>query len=330
MRKRFLEYALTLFVIITLNFFLPRMMPGDPFLHHTGEEGEAFSSHTMDQINYYREYYGIDKPILVQYGTYLKGLVTGDFGYSYYYKSNVLQIIFKRLPWTIILVFTSLFFSIILGVILGSYSAWNRSSWRDQSLYVLLIVISEVPAFLIGIVLLVVFAAKLDFFPLAGSISHFVEYSSHWDKVKDIVAHAFLPVMTLTIARTGGIYLLVRNSLSKVLTKDYMRTAKAKGLRKRRVKYVHALGNALLPLLTRISMHLGAMIGGAVLVESVFSYPGVGLLLKNAVFVRDYPLIQGIFLILAFMVMLANLVADLLYKSIDPRVKNSENIAEKT
>lgn len=319
-KEKIFEYIFTLFIIITLNFALPRMMPGDPFLHNTGGEGEVFTTHTVEQIEYYREYYGLDKPLYIQYGTYLKELAKGDLGYSYYYKTDVLSIISKRFPWTILLVFSALAFSIIFGTILGSISAWYRNNWQDQILYILLIIISEIPAFLIGIFLLVVLAAALNLFPLAGSISHFRDYSSNFEKIIDIAQHAFLPVMTLTLARIGGIYLLVRNSLSTVLNKDYVRTAKAKGLKEIRIKYIYALGNALLPLLTRVSLQLGAMIGGAILAESVFSYPGLGLLMRNAVSVRDYPLIQGIFLILALMVMIANLTADLLYKKIDPRV----------
>jgi len=318
--KKIFEYVFTFFIIISLNFALPRMMPGDPFLHNTGGEGEVFTSHTMEQIQYYREYYGLDKPIHLQYWNYLKELFNFDLGYSYYYKTSVIDIISKRLPWTILLVITALIFSLIIGILLGSFSAWRRNGWQDQSIYLILIVISEIPAFLIGIFLLVIFAAGFNLFPLAGSISHFVDYSSRWGKIIDIAKHAFLPVMTLTIARTGGIYLLVRSSLSTVLTKDYIRTAKAKGLKEIRVKYMHALGNSILPLITRVSMQLGAMVGGSVLAESVFSYPGLGLLMRSAVSVRDYPLIQGIFLVLALMVMSTNFIADLLYKKIDPRV----------
>jgi len=161
----------------------------------------------------------------------------------------------------------------------------------------------------------------LGLFPLAGAFTHFTSYNSIWDKALDILHHAALPILTLTLARTGGIYLLVRNSMGTVLSKDYMVTAQAKGLKDFRIRYVHALRNALMPLFTRIAIQLGALIGGAILAENVFSYPGLGVLMRSAIVVRDYPLIQGIFLVMAIGVMAANMLADLAYKYIDPRTR---------
>lgn len=317
---RILEYALTLFLIICLNFIIPRMMPGDPFLYSSGHEGEIVSAYGQEQIEYFREYYGLDKALHIQFGQYLKDLSKGDLGYSYYYKQDVSLIILKRLKWTALLVITSLALSLLFGTLIGSYSAWKRDSWQDKFLYLTMIVFSEIPSFLLGIVLLVVFGGILKLFPLAGSMKHFATYASNWEMIKDIINHAFLPVITLALSRTGGIYLLVRNSLVKILPKDYIRTARAKGLKDARIRYFHALRNALLPLFTRIGLQLASMIGGAILVESLFAYPGLGLLMREAVLVRDYPLIQGIFLILALLVMTINLLVDNLYKKIDPRL----------
>jgi len=227
----------------------------------------------------------------------------------------------RRLPWTLFLVISAMALSILLGIVLGSYSAWRRNKWQDKTLYAILIIFSEIPAFLVGLALLIWFGATLKLFPLAGAVTHFAQFDTWWERMLDIMHHAALPIVTLTLARTGGIYLLVRNSLGSVLTKDYMRTARAKGLKELRVKYVHALRNALMPLFTRIAIQLGALIGGAILAENVFSYPGLGVLMRNAVVVRDYPLIQGIFLILAIGVMAANMLADLAYKYIDPRTR---------
>jgi len=318
---RAIEYMLTFLVIITLNFALPRMMPGDPFLHYAGEVDEVVTLYSREQIQYFREYYGLDRPLHQQYLTYLKELASGDLGFSYYYKENVSTIILRRLPWTIFLVVSAMGLSIIIGIILGSYSAWLRNKWQDKALYTILIVISEIPAFLVGLALLIWLGAGLGLFPLAGAVTPFASYSSAWEKVLDILHHAALPVLTLTLARTGGIYLLVRNSLSTVLTKDYMRTARAKGLKEFRIRYVHALRNALMPLFTRVAIQLGALLGGAILAENVFSYPGIGVLMRSAVMVRDYPLIQGIFLVLAIGVMGANMLADLAYRYIDPRIR---------
>ena len=317
---RVIEYMLTFLAIIILNFVLPRMMPGDPFLY-SGGANEVVSVYSSDQLAYFREYYGLDKPLHEQFTTYVKELARGDLGFSYYYKVDVSRIILNRLPWTIFLVISAMALSILLGILLGSYSAWQRGHWQDSALYTVLVVLSEVPAFLVGLVLLIWLGSGLRLFPLAGAVTHFAEYDSAWDKVMDILHHAALPILTLTLARTGGMYLLVRNSLGTVLTKDYMRTARAKGLKERRIRYDHALRNALMPLFTRIAIQLGGLIGGAILAENVFSYPGIGMLMHDAVIVRDYPLIQGIFLVLAVGVMAANMLADLAYKYLDPRTK---------
>ncbi len=318
-RPRLFEYLITFLIIITLNFFLPRMMPGDPFLHLSGEAGEEVWAFTAEQRRYFVQYYGLDRPLAEQYVSYLGGLARGDLGFSYYYREDVSTIIVRRLPWTLLMVFGALTLSLAAGIVTGIFSARHRESWTDRFLYLFLVVFSEIPAFLLGIVLLIVFAAGLGLFPLSGAMSHFAGYGG-WEKVKDILHHAALPVVTLALARTGGIYLLVRNTCITVLGKDYIRTARAKGLAERRIRYRHVLRNALLPLVTRVALQLGAMVGGAVLVENVFAYPGLGLLMREAVFVRDYPLLQGIFLVLAFGVLTANLLADMLYRYLDPRI----------
>lgn len=318
-----LEYLVTFLVILTINFFLPRLMPGDPFLHLSGETGQEIASFTQEQRQYFLAYYGLDRPLSEQYLRYLAGLLRGDLGFSYYYKEEVLAIILRRLPWTFFIVAAATFLSLCLGVALGSFSAWHRESWQDKATYLFMIVFSEIPAFLLGIVLLILFAAGLGFFPLSGAMSHFAGYTG-WAKVKDILHHAALPVITLSLARAGGIYLLVRNTLTTVLGKDYIRTARAKGLKERRIRLRHALRNALLPLVTRTALQLGGMVGGAVLVENVFAYPGLGRLMREAVFVRDYPLLQGIFLVLAVGVLGANFLADQLYRRLDPRTRAPE------
>ncbi len=315
------QYFLTFFVILTLNFALPRMMPGDPFLYISGDENDLTAHYSRDQLEYYREYYGLDQPITIQYFHYLKDIVLGDLGFSYSHRESVSQLILNRLPWSLLLVVSSMVLSLMVGIFLGSYSAWRRNRWNDSVLYTVVMVLSEIPAFLIGLVLLVVFAATLGWFPLSGAKTHFAFYESLLDQGWDIGSHAVLPVITLTIARTGGIYLMVRNSLSTVLTKDYMRTARAKGLKEYRIRYLHALRNALLPLITRIALQLGGLVGGAVLVENVFAYPGLGTLMTTAVAHRDYPLLQGIFLVTGTSVILANFLADSFYQKLDPRVQ---------
>lgn len=319
----FTEYLVTFLVIITINFFLPRLMPGDPFLHLSGGAGEEIVAFTAEQREYFTVYYGLDQPLSEQYLRYLTGLFRGDLGFSYYYKDEVAAIILGRIPWTFLIVTAATLLSLLLGILLGTFSAWRREGWQDKVTYLFMIVFSEIPAYLLGIVLLIVFAVGLGLFPLSGAVTHFSGYTG-WEKVKDVLHHAVLPVIALSLARAGGIYLLVRNTLTTVLGKEYMRTARAKGLSERRIRHRHALKNALLPLVTRVALQLGGMVGGAVLVENVFDYPGLGRLMRDAVFVRDYPLLQGIFLVLACGVLAANLLADLLYRVLDPRTREAE------
>jgi peptide/nickel transport system permease protein len=318
--KKLLEYFVTILVIASLNFMLPRMMPGDPFLFVSGQEGEDIGRFSEAQQHYYIDQYGFDRPLFVQYGRYLKGLATGDLGYSIYFNDAVSIILLKRMPWTVFLVISAVILSTIAGTILGGISARFRHHWGDRLLFTGFIIISEIPAFLLGLVLLFVFAAHMRWFPLSGAMTHFANHTTLWQTVKDISLHAALPVATLAIIRTGGIYLLARNSIITVLAKDYLRTANAKGLKRLRIFFRHALRNAMLPIVTRVFLSLGTLIGGAILVENVFNYPGLGRLMREAVMVHDYPLIQGIFLLVSLTVLTANLMADSVYKKLDPRV----------
>lgn len=318
--SRVFEYLLTFVVIITINFFLPRMMPGDPFLHLSGAAGEEVWAFTAEQREYFTQYYGLDRPLPEQYARYVAGLFQGDMGFSYYFREDVSSIILRRLPWTLFMVVGAVIISLVIGIMAGIFSAWHRESWKDKFLYLFMVIFSEIPAFLLGIVLLIALAAGLGLFPLSGAKSHFAGYTG-WEGAMDVLHHGALPIITLALARAGGIFMLVRNTCTTVLGKDYVRTARAKGLTERRIRYRHVLKNALLPLITRVALQIGSMVGGAVLVENVFAYPGLGLLMREAVFVRDYPLLQGIFLVLAFGVLGANLLADFLYRFLDPRIK---------
>jgi peptide/nickel transport system permease protein len=316
---RLKDYLFTVWVIVTLNFFLPRAMPGDPFLHISSEMGEEVAVFTEEQRQYYLEYYGLNRPIMNQYFSYLWEIGKGNLGFSLYYNEPVGKIIVKRLVWTGFLVITTVILSTLLGTALGSLSAWFRDRWVDKALFFNLILVSEVPAFLLGLILLFVFAAGTGWFPLSGAFTHFSNYNI-FQRTLDILHHAVLPVVTLTITRLGGMYLLARNSMTSVLSRDYMRTAQAKGLSKPRIIFHHGMRNALLPIVTRVFLGLGGIVGGAILVENVFTYPGLGLLMREAVMMHDYALLQGIFLVVTLCVLLANLFADLIYRKLDPRI----------
>lgn len=318
--KRIVEYIIVFFVIISFNFFIPRLMPGDPFTFMSSDEGSVHSSYTDEQIEKYKAYYGLDKPLWEQYKDYICNLFRGDLGYSIYYNEAVSSIILKRVVWTIGIVVISIILSSLLGIFVGAFSAWHRNSSIDKVIYSIMIVFSEIPSFLIAMLLLFGLAAGMGWFPLSGGITVFGEYGNVFEKIKDIVHHGFLPVLALVLSQTGGYYLLSRNSMITVLSKDYMLTAVGKGLDNRRIIFRHGLKNAILPVITRIFMNLGSVFGGAILVENVFSYPGIGRLMREAVMVRDYALMQGIFLNICILVLTMNFLADIVCRKIDPRV----------
>ncbi|MFW5736601.1 MAG: ABC transporter permease [Halanaerobium sp.] len=317
---KLIEYIITLLIIITLNFLLPRLMPGDPFLFISGDQGQDVM-YSEEQRQQYLDYYGLNKPVEKQYFSYLKRIVKLDLGTSLYYNQSVIKLILRRLKWTFFMVVSAEIIATTMSIILGAISAWYKDSFIDKILYFKLILFSEIPSFLLGLMLLFVFAADLNLFPLSGAMSHYMEFNSLWAKTLDILAHAVLPVTALALSRLGSYYLLCRNSIISVLEKRYIKTAQAKALSKMRIMLAYVIRNSLLPVITRLFLSLGTLIGGAILVENVFAYPGLGLLLRESVMMRDYPLIQGIFLIISILVLTANFLADSIYKRIDPRIK---------
>ncbi|WP_449241090.1 ABC transporter permease [Desulfoscipio gibsoniae] len=313
-------YLMTLLVILVLNFSLPRLMPGDPFLYLSVEDGHTSVTFTEEQIAQYKAYYGLDKPVYLQFFSYIGNLLRADLGYSIYFNTGVMEIISTRILWTVSIVLCAIVISCFLGTLMGGISAWYRDGPADKLLYPGMVIFSEIPSFLMGVFLLFVFAARLGWFPMAGGVTPFAEFNSAAEQVRDIVRHGALPVITLSLSRLGGFYLLSRSSMLNVLSRDYMRTARAKGLKSLRIIFKHALKNALLPIVTRVFMSLGTVFGAAVLVENVFSYPGVGRLIGEAVMVRDYVLIQGVFFFITITVLTMNWLADLLYRKLDPRI----------
>ncbi|KKG17032.1 ABC transporter permease [Methanosarcina sp. 2.H.T.1A.6] len=311
----------TLFVILAINFFLPRMMPGDPFSTTSADEvGEEIIVMTEEQRLYYLNYYGLDRPLHEQFLGYMKNLMKGDLGRSIYYKMPVRDVIMLHLPWTVLIVVGATIISTISGVVLGTLSAKNRKKGSDRLMMMGMISFAEIPSFLLGLILLLVFSVHLRLFPLAGAVTPFADYNGPAEQAWDILYHASLPIVTLSLSQLTGVYLLTRNTLITVTTKDYIRTARAKGLGENTVWIRHALRNALLPVVTRTGFMIGIMMGGVVLVESVFSYPGIGMTLRSAVVGRDYPLIQGILLVIAVSILICNLLVDKIYGKLDPRV----------
>ena len=316
------SYFVIVLIILSINFFLPRVVPGDPLSYLTDPGADIPVRMTEEKTERLLAYYGLDKPISEQYINYMVGIIRGDLGWSIYYSAPVLEVILGRLKWTLILVGTSTAIYITLGILLGATSAWARGRKKDMALLISIISISSFPSFFIGILMVIFFGVKLGIFPLSGAQTAFATYSSPLEEIFDILHHLVLPAATLVLSHIGGTYFLMRNSMLGVLGEDYIMTARAKGLSERYILHKHALTNALLPIVTMTAMTVGFMIMGTIFVETVFAYPGIGNLLYNAVSYNDYPLLQGIFLFITIAIVGANFIADMIYIRLDPRVNH--------
>lgn len=312
---RGVEYGVTFLAAITLNFALPYVAPGDPLRYVLGR---AVESLTPAQRQKLLSTYGLDEPIHVQYFEYLLGILQGDLGTSVLYGRPVGEVLLGRLPWTLLLVGLALVISTVLGTLLGAWSAWREGDRVDVGLLTAHIGAESAPAFWVGMLLISVFVAWLGWFPAYG-VASIGPSGTVFGSLVELGTHLTLPLVTLTLARVGGIYLIARGSVLTTLGEDFLLFARAKGLSDREVLVRHALANSLLPIYTRFTLQLGSVVSGAVVVETVFSYPGLGLLIYDAALARDYPLLQGAFLVLTVTVIAANLLADLTYPYVDPR-----------
>ncbi|KIL40519.1 hypothetical protein SD70_13240 [Gordoniibacillus kamchatkensis] len=308
----------TFFAAITLNFVLPRVVGGDPADYLASSRGLG----SPETIKALKVQFGLDNPsLLYQYKQYLWQLLHGNLGISYVnYPTPVLEIVMKALPWTLGIVLTATFLSYLLGWLIGVKGAWKAGSAFDNTTLFGSFFLNSIPYFWVAIVIILIFSLKLGWFPMGRAMAAQHDIFTPWGKTKDILHHAILPVTTLMLASIAGHILVLRNNLMRVLSEDYMLLAKAKGVSVRRRKYMYGARNALLPSFTGLMNSLGHVIGGALTAEIVFSYPGVGMLTLNAVLNHDFPLIQGIFLCIAVSVIFFNLLADLIYPLIDPRV----------
>jgi peptide/nickel transport system permease protein len=313
-------YGIAFFIILALNFFLPRMMPGNPLMAIYGDEAlvamtPALKAHLVTR-------FALDQPLWQQFGAYIAALFRGDLGWSYFYNAPVLKVILGSLPWTLLIVGSSLVLATLLGVVLGIESGWRRGSKTDRTMLAGLMSLNGFPDFFLGLVLLIVFGVLLGIAPLSGALTPYSGLSG-LALILDVLKHMALPVAALTIAHLAGGYLLTRNTMITVLKAPFMLTARAKGLSQNVIKYRHAGKNSMLPVLTMTGIWLGRVVTGALFVELVFAYPGVGQLTYQALLARDYPVIQGVFLMVAISVLVVNFAVDLLYPKLDPRVSHA-------
>jgi peptide/nickel transport system permease protein len=315
--RKFSYALITVLIVIIFNFLLFRVMPGDP-ARLLIPRGRAIDPSTLQRM---REFYGLDKPIPIQLLSYIVQTFELNFGYSFYYKAPVGQVIGAWLPNTLILVGISEAIAIILGFSVGAIAGWKRGKRFDVISTTFALTTWSMPTFWLGIVLIMVFSVRLGLFPVGGVRTLEMQYTNIFQQFEDLATHLILPVITLTLVSFAEYLLIMRNSLVDVMTEDFVLTARAKGLTEQRVLRDHVIPNALLPSVTTIAIALGFIVGGALQTEIIFSYPGIGMLTFQAIEFRDYALLQGLFFIDALLVIIANFAADIIYTYIDPRVK---------
>lgn len=313
--------VVSLLLVVVLGFFLFRVLPGDPAVTMT--RGQPVSAAQLAQL---RSRLGLDKPLIVQFFHYLGNLAHGDFGTSYLYNRPVGQLILERLWPTVLLVGTATLIASGLGLWLGTRSGWRRGSRGDRASTGIALTLWSVPQFWLGLILLMVFGVGIGPIPGMFPVESMVSPNTPPDflpQLVDVLHHLVLPCLTLVAALYGQYLLIMRSSLIEESHADYLLTARAKGLRDDIVRRRHAVPNALLPTVTLIFLNVGMVVNGAVTVEAVYSWPGLGQLMYKALQVPDLPLVQGVFIALAGAVIVMNTLADLLYRVLDPRVRTS-------
>jgi peptide/nickel transport system permease protein len=316
--RKLLGLLITLYIVATFNFLLFHVMPGNPVLLL------ARSGHlTKPEVAIIMRIYGLNHPLFVQYLIYMKDLVHGQLGMSYVYHEPVTQLIGHYLGNTILLLFAATVITIIFGTLVGVIAANRRGGKYDSTTVVTSVIAWSLPTFWTGIVLVFVFGVWIHGVPIFGMETPNAIYTSELQRIQDICMHLALPTLTLVIVDMAQFTLVARAAVIEALSEDFMLTAVAKGLRPRQVLWKHAVRNALLPIVTSTALLIGLVVGGAIQVEVVFSWPGMGLAIYNAVLSRDYPVIEGAFIVFTVVVLLVNFLSDLVYQALDPRVREA-------
>lgn len=311
------SYGLVVALLVTLNFALPRALPGQPIQTLSNPRSPTYVGDASMRARVER-YYGLDRPLAQQYASYMAGLATGDLGTSIRYNEPVAQVLGRRIGWTLLLVFTAVSLATALGMLAGVQSGWRRGRRTDRRLVAAFLVLDNTPSFFLASVVAYVLAVRLGWFPLSGARTPFADYGPV-RQVLDVGHHLALPVAVLMAQFIGFQYLVMRASMVGELGSDHLVLGRAKGVSDRVLKYRYAARNALLPATTVATLHIPLAVTTAIFVEAVFAYPGLGRLMFEAVGDRDYPLMQGCFLALSALVLAANLLADVLYRRLDPR-----------
>jgi len=314
--RRLVQIIPVVLGVVVLNFLLLQLAPGDLATVLAGEAGGAPKEY-IDQL---RQRFGQDQPVLIQLARYLGNLLMLDLGYSFRQSAPVLDLLLDRLWPTLLLMGTTLVLSLGIGIIMGLLAAvWVRT-WKDHAISIAAIIFYATPLFWVGLMLILVFSIYLDWFPTSG-MEDVVAFYEGWDRVVDIAHHLVLPSITLSLFYLALYARLMRASMLEQRGLEYVTTARAKGLTERQITIRHVLRNALLPVVTMAGVQVGSLLGGSVIVESVFAWPGLGQLAYQSLFARDFNLLLGIFFMSACLVVVVNLIVDVIYVLLDPRIR---------
>lgn len=314
--QRLVKAVFVVLAIAVFNFFLVHAAPGDPAMVMAGEAGAA-DAKFIEQL---REQFGLDRPLYEQLGTYMGKVVQGDLGYSYRQQRPVLSLLMDRLPTTLALTLSAFVLALVGGVLLGTLAAMRAGTWSDTAITIVGLTAYATPIFWIGLMLILLFSVNLGWLPAFGIETVGAGYTG-LAAFQDRVVHLVLPVATLGLFYMAVYTRLTRASILEVRDMDFVKTARAKGLPEWRIVSVHILRNAILPVITVAGFQAGHLIGGSILIETVFALPGIGRLAFDAVLQRDYAVLLGIFLVTSVVVVLFNLITDLIYTLVDPRIE---------
>jgi peptide/nickel transport system permease protein len=312
--RRIAAALVTLIFVLVFNFFLFRVL-GDPVT--TVARDQQLTPREQQEL---RKEFGLDKPLPEQFTVYMKQTLQGNLGVSFQYRRPVTEVIADRIPETLLLAGTATVLATVIGVLIGIRAGWRRGSFYDRSTLLTSMTLYSTPEFLLGMVFIIVIAAGLGWFPISG-YSDVIDPKTGFAHALDVADHLFLPLLTLTLGYLGEYALVMRASMLDVVAEDFVTASRAKGLRESAVRSRHVVPNALLPIVTASVLYFGFVIAGAVGVEYVFSYPGLGLMTTQALDTLDFPLLQGMFLLFSSAIIAANLIADVIMGMIDPRIR---------
>jgi len=320
--RRLFFYVIAFFFAATFNFLLPRMMPGDPITAMFVSQGNPLSQETIEALKITFGF--VNGPLHLQYLAYLKSVFTWDLGYSVqYYPLTVNEVLNRSILWTLFLVGVSSLISFSIGSIAGIYAAWNRGGVFDTLFSPLSLVLQSMPAVIISLLFLFTFAVSLDWLPTGYAYNIDLDPGWNFTYLSSVAEHAIMPIFTLVIVQVGGYLITIRNNMINLLGEDYIVMARAKGLSEMRVMLNYGARNAMLPSVTTFAMTIGVVLGGSLITEYVFNYPGLGNTLYQAIVNRDYPVIQGQLLIMTLAMLTMNFLADVAYVYLDPRLRNA-------